>query len=235
MNNFLDINLRAIAPHICKGCGCLGDTLCDSCFFDIIENKYEQCVSCGRQLSPSELAHLGNLCSRCGHTLPFSQVFVVGERRDVLLKLVGDFKYNSERESAKMLAKLLDVTIPPLAKDVLVSYITTSAPHIRSRGFDHMALVARRFAKLRGLTSIKLLGRQISDSQHDKNARERQILADKMFYLTQPHFGLPKRVLLIDDIWTTGATTTAATKLFKTAGVTNVQLAIVARQTEGGL
>ena len=90
-----------------------------------------------------------------------------------------------------------------------------------------MKIVAEKFAKIRGLKCEKLLFRESSDSQHDKNARERKLLADKMFSV-RPN--PPAKILLLDDIWTTGATMSAATKLLLDAGAEEVSLGIVAKQ-----
>ena len=228
MNNFSDQILSVFAPHICKDCGKVGRALCESCFFDIMEKTYEKCINCEASISQKTFAKNGNMCENCARKLPFAKIFVVGERTGALLRLVDEYKYNSERADAKIFAKLLDKTVPELAPDTVVTFVTTSAPHIRERGFDHMALAAKNFAKLRKLRCQKLLFRENSDSQHDKKARERKILAKKMFSTRRR---IPENVLLLDDIWTTGATTIAAAKLLRESGAKNVQLAIVAKQT----
>ena len=231
MNDLLDTCIGLVAPHICKACHRPGDALCQSCFFDIVENPYERCIVCRRELSPQTITRYGNLCSMCVRHLPFSHAFAVGERRGALKKLVGDFKYNSERASAKTIAKLLDLALPALPENTVITYITTAPPDIRARGFDHARLIAQSFAHIRGLKIRKLLCREIFDSQHDKNAHERQILAAKMFSIVRRPDDFPRLVLLIDDIWTTGATTIAAAKLLRKAGATDVQLAVAVRQT----
>ena len=227
MDSWLDSLLSIIAPHMCKGCDWLGATLCRRCIFNIVSRKYDRCINCSCQVSPADFAKRGSLCSACAKVLPFARIFVVGERRGALLKLVGDFKYNGERASARVIAKLLDATIPPLTNDVIITAIPTAPPHVRQRGFDHAELIARWFAKMRRRKFAKLLRRETNQSQHDLGARDRRILAAKMFSSRET---APARILLIDDIWTTGATTTAAAKLLRKSGAREVDLAIVARQ-----
>jgi ComF family protein len=230
MNGWIDRILSLAAPHICKGCGQVGATLCERCNFNILREKYQKCVNCARDLTNAELARCGNLCSSCAKSLPFSRIFVVGERRAALMKLVGDFKYNSERASARIIAKLLDQAVPPLENAVIITSIPTAPAHIRTRGFDHAKLIAQNFATIRRLKFADLLFRETNSSQHNLNAADRKNLARQMFSLRAK---IPPKILLIDDIWTTGATTTTAAQLLKKSGAREIDLAIVARQTHG--
>lgn len=234
MNNILDHLIGTIAPHICKGCGRAGTTLCHSCFLDIIEGYYRKCILCGAEISEETFAKNGNMCAACSRKLPCRKVWVVGERIGTMMHLVDEFKYNSERSSQKVISELLDVVVPKVSNSTVVTMIPTAPPHIRERGFDHAQLMAKGFAKRRELKFAKLLTRRSFESQHDKNARERMLLASKMFNISRKFQArLPQEVLLVDDIWTTGASTIAATKLLKSAGVESVDLAIIARQVEG--
>lgn len=233
MDNFFDQILSIFAPLICKGCGKPGKALCESCFFNINEDLSTKCVACETELSPEILAKNGNLCEKCARELPFQRIFVVGERAGALLRLVDEFKYVSERADAEILAKLLDQKLPEISRKTVVTFITTSAPHVRGRGFDHAKLMAKKFAKIRKLKFAKLLIRKTSASQHDKNARERKILAEKMFKVREIRGKFPEKILLIDDIWTTGSTSVAAAKLLKNSGAKSVELAIIARQKIG--
>ncbi len=231
MNEFFDRALSLISPHICKGCRRLGAPLCKSCFFDIVENSYEKCVVCSRDLTDEEKFRRGNLCAACAKKSLFSAAFVVGARGGILRYLVDDFKFNSERESAKAIAKLLDATIPPLEDNVVVAAVPTSRAHIRARGFDHAELIARNFAKIRHLKFARLACRTNNLTQHELDAAARRELAAKSYAPHKNYRGkMPAKILLIDDIWTTGATTEALASLFRENGAKNLAVAIVARQ-----
>ena len=220
----IDKLLGIVSPHICKGCKEKGNTLCDSCIFNIIDDSYQKCIACGG------LAKTGNLCQKCHSKMPFDRAFVVGERRDELKRLVGDFKYNSERAGAISVAKLLDGVLPALPHGTVIVPIPTIAPHIRQRGFGHMELVARKLARIRKMSyDSRLLIRIDNSVQHGLTLREREKRAAKTFGVNR-HRSAPSEVLLIDDIYTSGHTMIAATKLLKKAGVKTVNVAIVAKQ-----
>jgi ComF family protein len=222
----IDKVLGLLSPHICKACGERGATLCKRCVFDIGGQAYDRCLLC------QAITESNNLCVNCRGKTPFNRAFVVGDRRGALKRLVGDFKFNSERASADVIAELLDLRLPHLPGSTVVVPIPTIGRHIRQRGFDHMALVARRLAKRRGLRcDLSWLGRSDSSVQHGRTAKERRQQAKKAFNLKSRR-ALPNEVLLIDDIFTTGATTQAAGRLLRRAGVKIINLGIVARQTK---
>jgi ComF family protein len=184
-------------------------------------------------MTTTELAKSGNLCSSCGSELPFSGVFVVGERAKTLKKLVGNYKYFSRRESAKVIAELLNSILPEkLPRGLTIVPLPTIPAHIRERGFDHMKLVARELARLQKLPcDLKLLRRTDNISQHSANLRQRQKQARQAFTIDSRR-SVSTQILIIDDIYTTGATTAAAARLLKQHGAKDVWLGVVARQND---
>jgi ComF family protein len=157
-------------------------------------------------------------------------LFDLGERRDALMRLVGDFKYNSEQESGRVIARLLNEVLPEVDSHVIVTAIPTAPPRIRQRGFDHTKLIARELSKWRALKFQPLLQRNHNQSQHDLSARDRKRFAQTVFTVCTTQGKIPEKILLIDDIWTTGATAAAAGRLLQRAGVKEIQLVIVAKQ-----
>jgi competence protein ComFC len=170
------------------------------------------------------------MCSECSCTLPFRHVTVVGERKKLLKRLVGNFKYFSQRESAKHISHLLGASLPDnLPKDISIVPIPTAPKHIRERGFDHMKLVAKHLAKDLDRKTMFCLKRLNNDSQHNVSASKRREQAELSFAFDKRKTP-PKTVILVDDIYTTGATVGAAAKILKDNGVKEVWLAIFARQ-----
>jgi len=218
----IDRLLGFIAPHRCYGCGESTSILCDSCCNDISETDYGRCLWC---LGPSGSS---DQCRACTKRLGVTGAWVVGERTGILKLLVGDYKYESIRESAKVMVKLLDHRVALLPEGTIVTTVPTIARHIRRRGFDHAAVLARTFARQRNLKYASLLRRTSQLSQHELK-RTARLKAVKAAF--QPKNIPPDgSILLIDDIITTGATLEACIRLLQERGVREVYVAVVARQ-----
>lgn len=218
----IDLMLALIAPHICYGCAKTGAVLCSSCMNDIVTDDFGRCIWC---LIPAGTSHQ---CRACRAATTTAGVWVVGERDGVLKTVIDEYKFESRRAAAGQLAELLARTIPVLPDTTVVTWVPTAGTHIRKRGFDHAALLARRFAKLRGLKARCLLKRRHSLSQRGLNGRGRRKAARSAFELLAGD--LPACVLLIDDVLTTGATLRACIGLLGEAGVSEMYAAVVARQ-----
>jgi len=234
MDELTDKLLGVIAPHICKSCGEQGASLCDRCIFDVLQHKYTKCAVCFHNINAKNFAKSGNLCPTCARVSQFTKIFIVGAREEILQRLVDDYKFNSEHGAAEPLAKLLAKTLPPvLPPDMTVVPITTVAKNVRSRGFDHMKLIAKKLARIQHLPLIPdLLLRTNNLAQHFlANPTERRTNAEKSFAIN-PRAEVPAKALLIDDIFTTGATVNATAKILRSAGVQDIWLAVVMRQPQ---
>lgn len=217
----IDRLLTLVAPHSCCGCGEVGSEICEGCKHNIITEGFSVCIGCLRPTRGD------NLCDSCVD-LPAAALWCVGWRQDELKKLLDRYKFDAARSAASSLVELLDATVPSLPIDTVVTIVPTVQSHSRERGFDHMLLVGRGFAKRRKLRFEPLLHRSGGGTQHHKTKRERLEAAQKAF---QPiSTVLPEKVLLIDDIFTTGATFRVSLKLLQAAGVSSLYGAIIARQ-----
>lgn len=221
MNKLFDYALGLLSPHICKGCGNLGAPLCSRCIIDISRALHPICASCHRPIRSD------NLCELCRRRLRvFDALYTIGPRDGVLKSLVGDYKYNSEYAAADCIASLLNNRLRTagvcLSTKCAIVPIPTIAKHIRQRGFDHMLTVAKRLSTLVSCpVNNKLLVRTNNVSQHNLNARDRRQLIGRSLAL-RPGRDIPDTVLLLDDIWTTGATMTTAADLLRRAGVKRI-------------
>jgi len=218
----IDRLLAPLAPHICCGCGKTGSNLCDNCKYDIELEDFGRCLWCLR------LTAVSHVCPTCKRKIGIEGAWVVGERRDVLKTLVDDYKFESKREAARELAELLDTTVPLLPAGTIISWVPTAPAHIRQRGFDHAAYLAKRFAARRQLRAVPLLGRVGAVTQHELSKRERERLASTAFQPLVTEINKP--VMLIDDIFTTGASMNACVGHVRQVGAPAVYVAVVCRQ-----
>jgi ComF family protein len=220
----LDRLLALFAPHSCKACGQLGPGLCDECAIAFTDEPPTQCLLCSSPVEDD------NLCRECRTSSPFDRAFVVGESAKVLKKLIYDFKFRSERGNVVSLSNLLDDIVPILPDGTVIVPIPTISAHIRQRGFGHAELIARTFARRRHLPYARLLRRENNVVMHGLKAKARHAAAETTFALNKSsRHKLPREILLIDDIFTTGATASTAARLLKDAGVKIINFAVIAR------
>ena len=221
----IDNLLSTIAPHICKRCGVEGKTLCNRCIFNIINNVSPVCLICHHPTSGT------NLCAACKKTQScFDELVAVGLRRSALKRLVGDYKYNSEVASCYPIAELLAERIYANKLelgDYVVIPIPTISQHIRERGFDHTLLVARQLARRTGLKmNNKLLERADNLSQHNQSSKTRKTLIKKSLIasrsLSDNPALMPKKIIILDDIWTTGSTLSTAAEICQKYGAKEI-------------
>ena len=212
----IDDLLILIAPHPCISCGKIEAVLCSNCKYDIVKGAHDTCLFCNRVHPDSENA----ICST---------TWFVGDRKAVLQRLVGIYKFNGVRAARFVLAALLYSTAPHLPRDAVVVWIPSNPKHIRERGYDHMRLLAAAFAKKAQLTIRPLLKRQTYFVQHrsDRKTRLNQVVG--AFTVTE-RLDKHKTYLLLDDIYTTGATVKEALKVLIEAGAGHVIVAVIARQ-----
>lgn len=210
-----------IAPHSCRGCGCLGSIICERCKNNIIATKHQICPNCKTKTK-------NHRCPNCQDLPPF---YIIDERSSLIGTLVHDYKYHSTRALARPLAEILDKSLPNTTNNTIIVPLPTINRHIRERGFDHTYLIAKRFAKIRGQNCQvkKLLLRSKNTVQVGANRSTRLTQADSA-YIINPKTRINQNTtyILFDDVWTTGASIKSAVKKLRQAGAKNIIIAILA-------
>lgn len=211
----------SLMPHYCCSCGQIGSILCDSCKYDIVSEPFSNCIVCLQSVANSAL------CGR--HRLPYSHATVVGWRTDELEKLVDVSKFESVRQGCDIQAELLSRLLPhPRSRSVIIP-IPTIRPHIRQRGYGHVERMARQLSNLSGLETKNMLERMTNHVQHGASRAVRQQQAAEAFrLLASPE--ADTTYILVDDVFTTGATLKAAAKLLREGGAGDVWVAVTTRQ-----
>lgn len=209
-----------VMPHYCCSCGNIGAVLCEHCKYDIITEPFESCIVCLRPVAATM-----QLCRDC--RVPYTRAWCVGKREGGLEAAINRYKYESARAGVAPLVDLLDETIPHLSPEVRVVAVPTIARHVRMRGYDHMALVVACFASRRKLKVSHALERVGTDHQQGSTRQQRLVHARRAFRC-HPVDAVPH--LLIDDVYTTGATLHYAARALLEAGASEVWIAVLSRQ-----
>ena len=146
-------------------------------------------------------------------------------------QLIRAYKFDRVRAAYAPLARAISDRLPYLPADTVVVHIPTAPVRVRQRGYDQSKLLAQEVARLKGLRHQTLLGRRHGERQVGSNRSERMRQAALAFEL-RPGVALNgQRILLIDDVTTSGATFMAAVELLKAAGAEHVDAAAVAKHT----
>lgn len=146
---------------------------------------------------------------------------------------IAEFKFRGDPGWAGTLAALLRQT-PGMAAALdaadWVLPIPLSAERLRGRGFNQAALLARHLAGAKA-SSAMLLRLHATEAQSSLPRAER-LRNLRGAFAVEPAWGravLGKRVVLVDDVMTTGATLQAATEVLRASGAAHVAAAVLAR------
>ncbi len=107
--------------------------------------------------------------------------------------------------------------------------IPTKTRSILSRNHDHVLVLAEALANKSGLETKKALGTRKKTSQVGKKRSERLAQLKDAFFATDQAAVAGRRILLFDDVATTGATLEAAARALRSAGAESVVAVVLAR------
>lgn len=218
-----------LCPHTCRGCGHLGAVLCECCKNDILRQQKAVCPLCKTEIARKPENVLTWKCADC--ELPGRAIFVGGWREGALAKVIKDYKYEAVRAARRSLVEILDAAIPEnkywSQKTMVIVPLPTIGRHVRERGIDHTLKLGKLLAKRRGWQLERMLVRKKDTVQVGTKAARRQEQA-KEAYEVALAVDENKVYVLLDDIWTTGASMIEAMKAMEKAGAKEIYGAVLA-------
>lgn len=237
--SFLADILDMILPLRCIGCGKIissGGGLCSECFnkLEFISQPY--CRRCGRPFANGDnLTQADFLCGACLKDKKplFRMSRAAFKYTDRSKQLILAFKFYDKTENAPTLAQLMynaGHDIFAAGVDVIIP-IPLHFTRLLKRRYNQSALLAKELCKLSGVkvdyTSVvrhRHTRPQVEFSGHDrvKNVKD-------AFKVKFPARIKGKRVLLIDDVMTTGSTLKECALALKKAGAVSIDTLTVAR------
>lgn len=210
--------LDLVFPPRCVGCGRPGAWLCPSCLGAVQPVPPPTCSIC------YESTLGGSLCSACRRDpLAIDGIRSVSLHKGALREAVHGFKYKNQRGLAGPLAGLMRGVVAEhqAPADVLVP-VPLHADRLRERGYNQSALLARALAGPGLEVDETSLARvRATASQTTLNRVERRANMAGAFACRDGRLA-GKRVLLIDDVCTTGATLEACAVACRQAGAASV-------------
>jgi len=146
------------------------------------------------------------------------------------------FKFRNCRHYAGIYANLMNECITKEFENGfdIISWVPVSKQRLRKRGYDQARLLAEEIAKLQGFKAVPtLIKHKNAPAQSGINGAEKRranILG--AYQVLDPDLIAGKRILLIDDIITTGATLSECSKTLLRMGAEQVLCATVARDRD---
>ena len=182
------------------------------------------CRECAARLVPEDGERVLDLPG--GGSLPVDALLRYDEAsRPLVLAL----KNGNVRRLARRFGPSLALLVPPDTDIDVVTWPPTSPARRRQRGFDHAELLARHTSRSLGAPAQPTLRRTTVDAQHGRSADERRGGVHFAVRRSATTASLPgTKVLIVDDVCTTGATLTAAAEALRSAGAASVRGLVVA-------
>ena len=227
LRNFIDL----IYPRTCFSCNCSIEHprqyLCPDC-----ENKMEPvkefCEKCGSY-------PVKNLCNHCSdNNYSFSRARSVYKFGKEVQVLVHNLKYNEFSGIARFFARKMAEYINSMELFNRIDLICPVPLHKvkkRERGYNQAELISKKLSDILNIRHLPHLikRKKYTETQTSLSKRERKNNVKNAFRISNKYNIADKNILLIDDVFTTGATVNSISNLLKHNGVGKIYVLTIAR------
>ncbi|HEY5693671.1 MAG TPA: double zinc ribbon domain-containing protein [Gaiellaceae bacterium] len=217
--------LELLLPQRCVVCGCGGRQLCAGCRDGLPRIEPPLCARCGAPTAwPVER------CRECaGRRLAFAGARGAVGYDAAARRVVHAWKERGLRRLAAEAARLVTERVPPPEVDAL-TFVPADRGRRLERGHNPAERLALELAAAWDLPCLSLLERTRGGRQRGSSAAERRTVRGA-FRATGD---APRRVAVIDDVYTTGATASACATALRAVGARRVEAIAFARALRRG-
>lgn len=230
--------LNLLYPPVCQLCHerraeAQDGFVCGQCWSHVSFIRPPFCTRCGLPFAGDLTTEFN--CTNCHEMeLHFTAARSAVVAKTVVLEAIHHFKYSNALWFENFLANLLVHEAAPMLAQAKWDYIVPVPLHpvkLREREFNQAALLAAQLARATGIClNEKILRRVHSTSTQTLLTREERSWNMKNAFAVRKNVRLDdKRIILVDDVFTTGATTNACAQALRAAGAAEVCVWTVAR------
>jgi len=227
---------KLIFPSECIGCGYNVDgVFCYKCWQEV---KFISKPCCAVCCHPFEFgsAEESLLCAKClAKTYHFTKLITVFRYNAFIAKIIATFKYRDQLFLAKKLASLLKPHLDVVLEECqIITVVPLHYKKLRLRKFNQSILLAKYLLNKNQLVKFVpdlLIRNHYTKSQTFLNKTQRQKNLKKAFVVNhkKQHLIYNKKILIIDDVFTTGSTVNNCALVLKKSKAKEVVVATIAR------
>lgn len=227
-------------PPVCLACSApvaVADTLCPSCFTHLRPITAPLCPVLGLPFAVS-LGPEAISAQAMADPPPFARARAAVVYGAVAKAIVSKLKYGDRPELARFCARLMAGVGYELWRDapVLVP-VPLHRARLRERRYNQSAELARALGRLTGLPVETNLVQRVRRTRQQVGlsgtGRERNVAGAFAVHAEAALRLTGRRVILVDDVYTTGATTKAVTRALRKAGIETIDVVTFARVVVG--
>ena len=218
-----------VYPRKCYACkdkisqDSIDQLICLRCWSKIKKNTPPFCHSCGRRLDKSGFAK--NICPQCQkRPAHFDRAFSPCVYDGAIRELIHEFKYNGKDHLGRPLSRLMiefarEYNLPMQMLDYVIP-VPLHGKRLREREFNQAEVLSRFIAGefKKELLSGVLRRHRHTKTQADLQMQERFLNVKDSFSVSKASRIQGKNLLLVDDVLTTGATSSEAAYALKNSG-----------------
>jgi ComF family protein len=220
-------------PVFCVECGKENFFWCEACIVKHQFSLISRCPGCNTN-------NAGELCGNCRpyFYIDYSFAFFEYRENDPAAKLIRDFKYNFAHDVAEVWEMMINKAIGkmPLPDGATIVPVPLFARRERERGYNQAGIIAKiifnqikkYFPERKYFLDDQILARSRQTAQQAKLSKtDREKNVQGAFAVKNDK--LPETIMLVDDVFTTGATLNECAHALKTAGVKTIYAVTLAR------
>lgn len=242
ITDFIETLSDLVFPPACHFCDCpdveSGFEICTDCAASITRIEPPLCTQCGLPLAHN-IADALLFCGTCLTDPPAygTARFGVAYEGD-LRQALKNFKYNSQLRLSSALGQLLSEAFfrhyDSAEFDVMVP-VPIHRKKLLERGFNQTVILARKLSVKTGIPLDRNCFKKIVDTpaQARLSRKERQYNLKGSFQVSRLNVIKDKRILLVDDVATTGSTIREAARTLHKAGAAQVSVLVLALTLPG--